>query len=143
MSWPLQPDTNPPLISFLSLCAPSPATPGQRSGVNKSWGGIFYSTGILPDMTAQRAGFTNRFLFLALCMVTGYRNQFEKNQSVEGISSESLSVSAIILYPVTASATSTGPTMKPAIPINGTPAKIPIIIKTGGIATRFPNITGR
>jgi hypothetical protein len=28
--------------------------------------------------------------------------------------------------------------MKPAMPINGTPAKIPIIIMTGGISTRFP-----
>jgi hypothetical protein len=31
-----------------------------------------------------------------------------------------------------------GSTMKPAMPINGTPARMPIIIMTGGIATRFP-----
>ncbi len=67
----------------------------------------------------------------------------KKNQFWLDRDTGSLTTSASILDPVTASATSTGPIMKPTMPINGTPAKMPIIIMTGGIATRFPIITGR
>lgn len=44
---------------------------------------------------------------------------------------EDTSLSASILYPVTTRAMSTGPRINPTMPINGTPAKIPIIMTTG------------
>ena len=48
-----------------------------------------------------------------------------------------------IFAPITTSAMSTGPRMKPTIPMNGTPAKMPIIMMTGRTATRLPLMTGR
>jgi len=51
--------------------------------------------------------------------------------------------SARILNPVTTRVTSTGPMIKPTIPMKGTPARIPIIIITICTATLFPIIKGR
>ncbi len=48
-----------------------------------------------------------------------------------------------ICAPTTTKAMSTGPTMNPMIPMNGTPAKIPIIMMIGWTATLFAIMNGR